>query len=227
MVFGRLRTLQAAVIGLALICIAGGVNGAPGVRAQVDRSTVAVGESFTLSIIIEGVAAAGAPNLPGIAGINLGAVSQRDEFVFENNQATTKQVFDYQLIPSQPGDLAIPAISVQAGGRIFTTQPIAMRILAQGAAPAAQVSATNLALMRLMVPKKEAYVGESFPIEIHVYWQQGHQIRDVRMPQLKTAGFSAGQFGEPQQTSTVLNGVPFHVAIFRTAVTPARTGDLM
>ena len=46
------------------------------------------------------------------------------------------------------------------------------------------------------------------------------------MPQFQAAGFSTGQFGEPQRTSTVLNGVQYNVAIFRTAVTPARIGDL-
>jgi hypothetical protein len=226
MVFGRLRILAAAFMGLAVICVPAVANAAPGVRAQVDRNTVGLGESFTLSIIVEGVTAPGAPNLPPISNVNRGGVSHRNEFVFENNQASSKQVFDYQLIPSQPGDLAIPAIAVQAGGKIFQTQPIAIKVLAQGAAPGAQVTATNLALMRLIVPKKEAYVGEAFPIEIQVLWQQGYQIRDVRMPQLKAAGFSAGQFSEPQQSPTVINGVPFHVATFRTAVTAARTGDL-
>jgi oxygen tolerance protein BatD len=218
--------MQHVVVGLALMCLAAAANAAQGVRAQVDRTTVAVGESFTLSIIVEGVSTTSAPNLPPLPGVQRGGVSSRQEFVIDNNQQSSKQIFDYQLIPMQPGDLTIPAIAVQASGSIFATQPIGLKVLAQGAAADSQGAATNLALMRLIVPKKEVYLGEAFPIEIHVYWQQWHQIRDVRMPQLKAAGFSTGQFGQPQQTSTVLNGIPFNLAIFRTPVTPARTGDL-
>ena len=208
------------VIAVTLICAATLASAAPGVRAQVDRATVPAGESFTLSITFEDVSAGAPPTLPAIAGVRVAGPAVRNEVQIINNQASQKHVFDYQLTPTQPGDLAIPAIAIQAGGRIFTTQPIAVKVLAPGAAPAA---ATNLALLRLIVPKKEAYVGEAFAVEIHLYWQHA---QDVRMPQLKAPGFAAGQFGEPQRTSTVLNGIQYNVAIFRTAVTPARTGEL-
>ena len=208
------------IIAFALACAATVASAAPGVRARVDRTTVAAGESFTLSIILEDVSANAAPTLPPIAGVRITGPSHRNEVQIINGQASQKQVFDYQLFPTQPGDIAIPGIAVQASGRVFQTQPIPVKVLAPGASPSA---ATNLALLRLVVPKKEAYVGEAFAVEIHLYWQHA---QDVRMPQLKAPGFSAGQFGEPQRTSTVLNGVQYNVAIFRTAVTPARTGEL-
>lgn len=197
---------------------------APGVRAQVDRSTVAPGESFTLSIIFEGVQASGAPTLPPIPSVTSAGVSQRSEFVIENNQASQKQVFEYQLVPTQAGDITIPTIAVQAGGRIYQTSPIAVKVIAGGAAaPNAQSAATNLAMLRLVVPKSEVYVGEAFSAEIHLYLQHA---QDLRMPQLNAAGFSTTPLGEPQRTSTILGGVQYNVMIFRTAVTPARTGNL-
>lgn len=215
--------LRTCIVALALAAAALAASAAPGVRAQVDRTTVPVGESFTLSITFEGVAPTGAPSLPPIATVNFGGVSQRSEFVLDNNQSSSKQIFEYRLVPTQPGDLTIPAIAVQASGQIFTTQPIGVKVLPAGAGANPQAAATNLALLRLMVPKKEAYQGEAFPVEVHLYWQHA---QDVRMPQLKAAGFSTGQFGEPQRTSTVLNGMQYNVAIFRTSVTPARTGNL-
>lgn len=210
-------------VAAAILCIAAAANAAPGVRAQVDRSTVQAGESFTLSIIIDGLAAQRAPTVPPIPGVTAGGVSQRSEFVFENGQNSSKQIFEYQLIPTQPGDVTIPAVAVQAGGSTFSTQPIPIKVLAQGAG---QPAANQSALLRLNVQKTNAYLGEAFAIEIQLLWRQGYEIRDVRMPQVKAAGFSTGQFGEPQRSSTVLNGVPYQMAIFRTAATPARTGDL-
>ena len=196
---------------------------APSVRAQVDRSTVSVGESFTLSIVVEGLPTANPPSLPAMPGVQVAGVSPSQQIMINNGQTSTKHVFDYQLVPGQAGDLTIPAMAVQAGGRVFATEPIVVKVLPQGAQTAA---GTNLAFLKLVAPKKEFFVGEAFPLELHLYWQQGHHARDARMPTLPAEGFSVGQFGEPQQTPSVVNGVPHNVAIFRTAVTPLRTGDL-
>jgi hypothetical protein len=213
---GALKT----ILALALAFASAIAHAAPGVRAQVDRTTVTAGESFTLSIIFEDVGAAPAPTLPPIPGVNVAGITPRTETLVYNGQPSQKRIFDYQLIPAQAGDLAIPGIAVQAGGRIFSTAPIAVKVLAQGARPP---SATNYALLRLIVPKNEVYLGEALPVEIHLYCQRA---QDLRMPQLNAAGFATGQFGEPQRTATVLNGAQYNLLIFRTAATPARTGDL-
>src|SRR5262245_42420212 len=127
---GALKT----VITAALLCVAALANAAPGVRAQVDRNAVQVGESITLSIVVEGVASTGAPTVPPIPGVRQNSVSQRSEYVIENGQASSKQIYDYQLIALQPGPVNIPAVAVQAGGSIFSTQPITINVLPRGAA---------------------------------------------------------------------------------------------
>ncbi|HKQ40158.1 MAG TPA: BatD family protein [Verrucomicrobiae bacterium] len=213
-----------AFMTLALISAAALANGAPGVRAQVDRSTVQVGESFTLSIIMEGLAANVAPTLPPIPAVMAGGVSQRNEFVFENGQSSSKQIFEYQLIPTQPGDVNIPAVAVQAGGSIFSTQPITVKALAQGAA---QPGGNQPALFRLNVPKTEAYLGEAIAVELQLLWRQGYAVSEPRVPPLKAPGFSTSPYAPDQQpSSSVLNGVAYQLWAIRTAATPARTGEL-
>jgi BatD DUF11 like domain len=208
------------VVSLALLCVAGVAGAAPGVRSQVDRNSVSVGESFAFSIIIEDMAAYGAPSLPPIPGVNVSGPASRNEIQVINGQQSSKQVFDYQLLPTQPGDIVVPSVAVQAGGKVFTTQPIQVKVLPAGSTPG---SNTNLALLRLVVPKKEVYLGEAFPVELYLYWQNA---QDLHMPQIKAPGFSTGQFGEPQRSSTVMNGMQYNVMVFRTAATAARTGDL-
>src|SRR5216110_1906248 len=157
MVFERSGPLKILVV-LVLFCGAGVASAAPGVRSQVDRNSVSVGESFTFSIIIEDMAAYGAPSLLPIPGVNVAGPASRNEIQVINGAQSSKQIFDYQFLPTQPGDIVIPAVAVQAGGKVFTTQPIQVKILAAGAAPG---SNTNLALLRLGVPKKEVYLGEA------------------------------------------------------------------
>src|SRR5688572_10276499 len=158
--------IQIAAV-MVLVCAFCTASAAPGVRAQVDRATVAPAESFTLSIIFEGVQASGTPGLPAIPNVTSTGISQRSEFVFENGQASQKQIFDYRLVPTRPGEITIPSIAVQAGGRIFQTSPITVRVASTGGAANPQTAPTNLAMLRLMVPKTEVYLGEAFAAEIH------------------------------------------------------------
>ena len=223
MAFNRSGTLK-TLVAFAFVCVATLANAAPGVRAQVDRSSVQVGESFTLSIVIDGLAARTAPTVPPIPNVTPGGVSQRSEFVFENGQNSSKQIYDYQLIPTQSGDVNIPAIAVQAGGSIFSTQPITVKALPQGAT---QPAANQPVVLRLSVQKTEAYLGEAFPVELQLLWRQGYAISEPRVPPLKAPGFSTSQLvADQQRTSTVLNGVPYQVWVLRTAASAARTGEL-
>ena len=123
------------VAAVALLCVAGLASAVPGVRSQVDRNSVSVGESFAFSIIIEDMSALAAPALPPIQGVNVSGPVSRKEMQSINGQQSSKEVFDYQLLATQPGDIVIPAVAVQAGGKVFTTQPIQVKVLPAGSTP--------------------------------------------------------------------------------------------
>lgn len=195
---------------------------APGVRAELNRQSVPAGESVTLSLIFEGLPQAASPNLPAIPNVNVTGVSQRSEFVFDNGVSTSRQVFEYNLVPAQPGDVAIPPMQIQVQGQTFRTQPLSLKVL-PATAPQADAGATNLAFLRLVTPKSEVYLGEAFPVEIDLYWQNA---QDVQMPQLKAEGFTLGQPAKPLQTGTTVGGAHYNLAVFKMAATAAKPGLL-
>jgi hypothetical protein len=82
---------------------------------------------------------------------------------------------------------------------------------------------TNLAFLRLVVPKTEVYLGEPFPVEIQFYYQN---VQDVRTPQLHAEGFSLGQPTKPTQTRTQVGGTVYNLAIFKMSATAAKAGTL-
>src|SRR5690242_1979294 len=107
MMFKRSVTCK-TMVAAALLWIVAMAGAAPGVRSQVDRNTVSAGESFTLSIILEDMSATTTPAMPGIPNVNIAGPATRSEIQVINGQQTQRQVYDYQLFPTQPGDLTIP-----------------------------------------------------------------------------------------------------------------------
>src|SRR5690349_22970361 len=109
---------------------------APQVRAELNRQVLPPGESVILSLTFEGGAPAGVPTLPPIPNVNVLGTSQRSEFTFANGVSSGRQVFEFTLVATQPGDVTIPAMQFQAGGQIVTTQPLILKVL-QGNSPTA------------------------------------------------------------------------------------------
>lgn len=195
---------------------------APSFTARLDRNTVAVGETVTLNLVFEGLNPNGAPPLPLLPNLAAaGGVSQSSEFNIVGGQQTSRMTYSYQLIAQQAGDVVIPPMQVQAGGRTYTSSAIPLKITAAAANPATAL--TNLAFIRLIVPKTNAVIGEPIPVEVHLYWQTA---QDVRMPQLNAEGFSVGQMPKPAQTRTQIGNTVYNLAVFKLAATPARAGNL-
>jgi hypothetical protein len=195
---------------------------AASLTATVDRNVVPVGESVTLNLAFEGVTPSGTPTLPAMTGLTPRGVSQSSSVTIINNQASQTFTYSYTLAATQAGDVIIPAIQAHAGGQLLSSQPLRVRVMPQSAAAAA-AAVSNIAFIRLVVPKTEAWVGEGIPVEMQLYYRN---VEGVQMPQLKAEGFSVGQSAEPTQGQTQVGGVPYHLVVFRTSATPMRSGEL-
>lgn len=210
-------------IVLLLLTTLGDASGAT-LSATLDRNVVPVGENVTLSLVYEGVGQADQPQLPPIPGITAGPVGYSKETYIANGETSSKVTYFFPLSPSQPGDYIIPSLQGRAGSQVLTSQPLTLKVVkADGAAAAAQAALTNLAFLRLIVPKTEVYLGEPFAVEMQLYWQTA---QDVHVPQLNADGFSLGQMPKPTQTRTQIGNSIYNVVVCRLTATAARTGTL-
>jgi hypothetical protein len=196
---------------------------AASLTASLDRNVVPVGENVTLTLRFDGVAPDSAPNLPALPGLTVLSVGQSQEFSIVNGQATSRHSFNYTLQANRTGDVVIPAMQINLRGTVLTSQALRLSITPAAAGGGAEAAVTNLAFLRLVVPKTEVYLGEPLPIEIHLYYQSA---RDIQMPQLKADGFSLGQAAKPAQTTTAVGGVAYNLILFKMSATPARVGTL-
>ncbi|HXJ55171.1 MAG TPA: BatD family protein [Verrucomicrobiae bacterium] len=195
-------------------------------RTSLDRNVVPMGETVTLNLTFAGATPNGTPNLPALPNLQVIGTSYTSQAVIENGQQNVEVTYSYSLAPRQPGEVTIPAMQAIANGQTLTSQPLTLKIVPSntpGASANPAPAMVNLAFVRLIVPKTEVYVGEPFPVEIHLYWQAAE---DIHMPQLRAEGFSLSQMPQPGKTRTQVGNGIYDLAIFKCTATAARSGNL-
>ena len=201
--------------------------------ATLDRDTVAVGETATLSLKFEGGQPRQTPALPSLPNLQIVDAGSARNINIVNGQFSASYSQDYALTPTQPGVYTIPALRAEVGGQVLTTP--ALRLTAvQPSASANNAGGGQLAFFKLFIPRKEAYLGEVFSVEFRVYVREGVanaenimqsfenyagcpiKVEDVTI--LKTAHAN-------RRRMQVGNGV-YSVATLVTSLSPVKPGTL-
>ena len=167
------RKLRSALALLAtLLWFAPSLLRAASFTATLDRETLTVGESATLSLKFEGGEPRQMPAPPEIANLRITPGLSLREKIDVNGQVSASLSQSFTLTPTQPGDFTIPALRADVGGQILTTPPLKLKAVKASAA-AGGPGGDQLAFFKLFVPKKEVYVGEVFGVEFQVYIRDG------------------------------------------------------
>jgi hypothetical protein len=107
--------------------------------ATVDRTALSTGEILNLTVTITtDLATMPQPLMPSLAGFNVLGSSSSSQISIINGSITSQVVYNYQLQPTQTGDLVIEPISLTVNGQNYTTPPITIQVSQGSAAPAPQ-----------------------------------------------------------------------------------------
>jgi len=115
--------------------------------ASVDNTIVPVGESFNVSVTVEGedLSGIGEPSSPSISGIDIlgSSRSQSTQINFINGKLTksTSLTYDFQMIAKKEGTFTIPPFTLKHGGKTYSTDPI--KISVQKGVPRQNVTPSN------------------------------------------------------------------------------------
>jgi hypothetical protein len=102
--------------------------------ASVDQTVVPVGESFNVTVTIEGedLSSVGTPSAPSISGIDIlgSSRSQSTQINFINGKLSksTSYIYDYQMIARNEGQFTIPAFTLTYEGKKYSTDPITINV---------------------------------------------------------------------------------------------------
>ena len=84
----------------------------------------------------------------------------------------------------------------------------------------------KLAFCELIVPKQSAYVGEAIPVEMRIYVDDRVRWQPEQAPTLAGEGLTSQKFTEPRQDKVSKDGRTFNLVSYKTAITPAKAGNL-
>src|SRR5256886_44672 len=207
---------------------------APSVTAVLSNSEVAVGETVELQIKVTGPGDARPPEEISIDGLEIHATGTSRQFEIHNFTPNSSVTYNYTVLPLQAGRFTIPPQTVRAGGKLLKTPELILNVAdsagrSSGARPSrgAQsqpVSARDLLFAELIVPKKVAYVGEIVPVQIRMGFDPRIRPRLIEPPEITGQGFTAQKLQQSGQTTETLNGRPYDVVTYKTAIAAARAG---
>ena len=223
--FGSHRVSLAALV-LAWWALGGVASAAPAptFTASLDRDTIGVGESATLSLRFEGGVPADVPAVPNVPGLSIASVGQSSQFNFINGQSSSMLAYNYVVRAAQPGEYTIPAIRVVVDNKSLASQSLKLKVVKSGETTPDSEAIGKNAFLKLAPAKTNVFLGEVLPLEIRLYARQGNLKQPA--PQLNQEGFTVGKMVQQPLTKTLIGNQYYSMLTYKTFVIPARAGNL-
>ena len=220
---------------MAVLCVAVLVGGLPSLlfaasfTAGLERDTINLGESTTLSLTFAGGSPRSAPAAPAVPNLQIDYVGPSSQFSMINGQVTSSVTHNYSVTARQPGTYTIPALTAEFGQERLSTQPLTLKVLKPGAPTAGAInSGTQLAFLKLTLPKKEIYLGETLVAQVQVFLHNKVQnIEQFQLAAIPAEGFNVGKMVEDRQRyQTQIGNVVYQVINLSFPIKAVKTGPL-
>ena len=197
---------------------------AASVQATLDRDSVALGETVTLNLRIQGDARNVAmPDLSVLnADFDVMGTSQNSSLSVVNGAATSELTLGVVLRPRHAGALTIPAMDI-AGSR---TAPMQVNVTS-GASPSSAGSAALASrdiFLESQVEPKNAYVGQQLSYIVKLFFATSISSGSLDAPQV--SGLQVSRNGDDANYAVERNGRQYHVLERRFALVPQHAGRI-
>ena len=237
----RFRPLMAVFVTIA--AFAGtAATAEPAVTAQLDRSTIALGDAAQLTITASGDSA---DNIspPVVPGLDFVSVGQSSQFQSINGVSSSTTSITYQVTPQRAGKFTIPALSagaqplvlnVQSGnggnsataGKNSDASSLPPPAMCGSSDADMHTTADGAAFARLVLPKHELYVGETVPVEIQVGLRPGMVAQLDGLPTLNGDAFTLNKLSsKPEQTQEMVGDTPYTVLTWHSVLAALKPGN--
>ncbi|MBV8175757.1 MAG: protein BatD [Verrucomicrobia bacterium] len=212
------------VLGIVTIAVA-----EPSISASLSETVTDLDHPVQLEIKIENARVTRPPTIfaNGLS-INFAGTSSRTQIL--NFRASTITTFTYIVTPTKEGTYDIPPVEVSAGGKTYRTSSLTLKVIHNDSNNAGRPGTSDKPYFgELVVPKDSAYVGEQIPIELRFYFNQRIQYQPYpqgQYPIFDGEGFVTKKYPDPSEKQFELNGRPYHVVVYKTALTGVKPGKL-
>lgn len=212
------RLALGLVVGLAVLAGARALAQTIAVEASVDRASIRENESFTFTLRVEG-AVRDEPDLsPLEQDFDVLSTSTSTRIQIVNGQTQQVAEWQYQLIPTRAGSIAIPPIEI-AG---VASNAIELNVL-----PAADPGDSVADIfMEVEAEPGQAYVQSQVVFTLRLFIGIGTGRATLTAPAVGGVEAIVERLGEDNQYQTMRNGRNFIVRERRYAVFPQDSGTL-
>lgn len=202
--------------------------------ATLDRDTVETGDSATLSLKFEGGKPDGIPQPPEIANLKIEYGGASQSFSFVNGESSASITANFSVTPLKPGEYLIPALRAEVDGKVLTSQPLKLTVLKPGGATGDTNPGNQLIFMKLLVPKKQVFVGEVVGIQLQLYIRDGVVNAESILggferyggSPVTAEGFTTLKTAPASRRRAQIGNSIYSVATLITALAPVKTGEL-
>ena len=214
-----LRNIFWSGMVLAALCLGVVRLDAATFTASLDRDTIALGESATLSLTFEGGSPKDVPtpNVPGLQIVNAG---NSQNFSILNGQMNSTVTVTYSITPRKTGEFVIPSLVADVGGQRLSSPPLKFKVLSPNSPPPAAVnSGSEVAFMKLALPEKVVYPGEVLAARLDIYLRDDVQnFGNFQFTSTPADGFTVGKMAQGSRQrvqigNRVYTDVPLEIAL--------------
>lgn len=214
---------------------------APLVNASIEPRQISMGDTAQLTITSTGNGM-DAVSLPEVAGLEFRVVGQSRRMSIINGATLSTTSVIVRITPRVPGIFTIPGITPQSqplvlrvnpdngygssgsnGGGYGRSDPTRPQITPGSSG--IKMSADGNAFIRMNLPKRDVYVGESIPVDIEVGMRDGIVTSLNGLPTLTGSEFTLNNLSrQPERAQKLVDGQPYTVMTWHSALAPVKPG---
>jgi hypothetical protein len=211
------------------------------VYATIQPSQITLGESakFTITNLGDGTSPV---SMPVVAGLTFEVMGRTRQMEIINGTMIPSSSIVMRVTPQLAGIFTIPGVTPK-------TQPLVLQVnpppgssgasassAAKPASPPPILSGASVpkgihltedgsAYLRLTVPKREVYVGESIPVEMEVGMRSGFVTSLNGLPKLTGENFTLNNLShQPERSEKLIDGQPFVLLTWRSVLSVVKPG---
>jgi hypothetical protein len=238
----HIQRIRLAVLGLLGVLIAAAAMADdPLVYATIQPAQILLGESaqFTITNLGDGT---NPITMPVVPGLKFEIIGRTREVQLVNGTTLPSSSIVMRVTPQIAGIFTIPAVTPKAQPLVLQVNaassgasiphptgpraPIAPPIFSGGSIPkGVRLTDDGSAYVRLSIPKREVFVGESVPIEIEVGMRSGFVSSLNGLPKLSDDNFALNNLSrQPERTEKQINGETFVLLTWRSTLAVVKPG---
>ncbi|MGO9949141.1 MAG: BatD family protein [Steroidobacteraceae bacterium] len=230
-----------AMIAAYLLAAASAVADVPLLYATIEPAQISMGQSAQYTITNLG-SEAQSMQLPVVAGLNFQFIRQSRQLEFVNGIALPSVSIVARVTPQMAGIFSIPGATPKSPPLVLQVNPepalgsyftprntgpqVAPPILTGATMPSGiHLTEDGSAYVRVSIPKREVYVGESVPVEIDLGMRSGFVTGLNGPPKLISDDFTLNKPSRaPERSEKILAGERFVQITWRSDIAVVKAG---